>query len=82
MKKKEPQYMHTIERKNKMDWTRPGRRRNTKNGYSKENGGEAEKRKKKTVAVLDVDRCIIDSIKKRPSSERSGDFDQLNLLRK
>ena len=43
---------------------------------------EADKRKTKTDhTVLDANRCI-GSLKKRPSSERSGNFDQWNLLRK
>jgi len=55
-----------------MDWPHPGRRLTTKNSY----------RKKMMQYVVAVVLLYMESLKMRPSSERSGDFDQMNLPRK
>ena len=59
--------------KKEMDWPHPGRRLTTKNSYQK---------KMMRYWMMAVALLYMESLKMRPSSETSGDFDQMNLLRK
>jgi len=70
LEKKELSYVHTTKKKKEMDWSHPGRRLTTKNDYQK---------KMMWYWMVAVVLLYMESLQMRPSSERSGDFDQMNL---
>ena len=62
--------MHTT--KKEMDWAHPGRRLTTKNSFRK---------KMMLYWIVTVVLLYMKILKVRPSSERSGNFDQMYLNR-
>src|SRR6218665_2784109 len=76
--------MHTAKKKKEVHWVglHPGRRLSAKNGYRKKMEESGQKEDEDRSCCIGCWQVFIESLKRRPSSERSGDFGLLNLPRK